>query len=61
MMFDMGIPVKEYIDDYETQFTGAKFDTLEYLDLELFDYINWYNRQRLHGSLGYKTPIEMRK
>jgi len=47
---------------FKTEFiNGMKFDTLEQLDLELFDYINWYNRQRLHGSLGYKTPIEMRK
>lgn len=47
---------------FKTEFiNGMIFETLEQLDLELFDYINWYNRQRLHGSLGYKTPIEMRK
>ena len=22
------------------------------------EYINWYNYQRIHSSLGYKTPAE---
>lgn len=37
------------------------FDTLEQLQMELDDYINWYNRHRIHGTLGYLTPIEYRK
>ena len=24
----------------------------------IIDYVNWYNNQRLHSSLGYKTPAE---
>jgi len=31
------------------------FDELEYL---LFDYVNWYNNIRIHGSLGYMSPVE---
>ncbi|MFR2989680.1 MAG: IS3 family transposase, partial [Faecalibacillus sp.] len=30
------------------------------LERELFDYVNWYNNIRIHGSLEYKTPIEYR-
>lgn len=35
-----------------------KFETLEELRRELFDYVNWYNNKRIHGSLGYLTPVE---
>ena len=28
--------------------------------IAVFEYIEvWYNRKRLHSSLGYKTPIEI--
>ena len=37
-----------------------KFDTLEQLQLELAEYIYWYNNLRIHGSIGYMTPIEYR-
>lgn len=37
------------------------FDTLEDLKRELFDYVNWYNNVRIHGSLNYKTPVEYRE
>jgi len=39
------------------QFT---FTSLEMLRIKLFDYIHWYNTKRLHSSLGYCTPIEVR-
>ena len=32
----------------------------EELEREQFDYVNWYNNIRIHGSLGYKIPIEQR-
>lgn len=35
--------------------------SLEELETKLFDYINWYNNIRIHGSLGYQTPIAYRK
>jgi len=31
---------------------------LEVLEIELFDYINWYNNIRIHGALNYLTPVE---
>jgi transposase InsO family protein len=44
---------------FKTEFCGNRiFNSLEELKLELFDYINWYNSVRIHGSLGYLTPIE---
>jgi len=38
-----------------------KFDSLEVLAMKLFDYINWYNNIRIHGSLNYMTPVSYRK
>ena len=38
-----------------------KFKTLEELQLELAEYIYWYNNLRIHGSLGYLTLVEYRE
>jgi len=44
---------------FKTEFCfNRKFDTLEQLERELFDYVNWYNNIRIHGSLDYLTPTE---
>jgi transposase InsO family protein len=37
---------------------GESFGTLDELELRLFEYVNWYNNKRLHGALGYITPME---
>ncbi len=38
---------------------GGVFEDLEQARLEIFSYIEgYYNRIRLHSSLGYKSPIE---
>lgn len=34
-----------------------KFENLEQLETELFDYVNWYNNFRPHSSLQYLTPV----
>lgn len=34
------------------------FRSLEELKIELVDYINWYNHQRIYGALNYMTPME---
>ena len=36
------------------------FNSLEELERELFDYVNWYNNIRIHGSLDYLTPVTYR-
>jgi len=36
------------------------FNSFEELEIELFDYVNWYNNIRIHGSLNYLTPVEFR-
>lgn len=38
-----------------------QFETLAQLRLELFDYVHWWNYLRLHGTLGYETPIQFRQ
>lgn len=41
---------------------GHKFNTIKQAKLEIFEYIEiWYNRKRMHSSLGYRTPEEMEK
>ena len=37
---------------------GKKFKSIDELRLGLSDYVNWFNNRRIHGSLGYMTPIE---
>lgn len=37
------------------------FDSLEELQYELADYVNWFNNHRIHSSLGYATPSAFRK
>lgn len=46
----------------KTEFVSGKvFDSQHELDLELFDYVNWFNNIRIHGSLGYLTPKEFKE
>lgn len=37
-----------------------RFHSLQHLQLELYDYANWFNKHRIHGSLGYLTPVQFR-
>ena len=37
-----------------------KFKTLEELELQLAEYFYWYNNIRIHGSLGYISPVKYR-
>lgn len=45
----------------KTEFTKhAYFRSLSHLELELNDYVNWFNTIRIHGTLGYLSPVEYR-
>lgn len=45
----------------KTEFAFNKiFSSLGSLKLDLNDYVNWYNKKRIHGSLNYMTPVEYR-
>jgi transposase InsO family protein len=35
---------------------GQEFADLDEFKLLWFDFVNWYNHIRIHGSLGYQTP-----
>ncbi|MBU9713454.1 IS3 family transposase [Evansella tamaricis] len=46
----------------KTEFVnGRVFSNQQDLDLSLFDYVNWFNNIRIHGSLGYLTPKEYKQ
>jgi len=36
-----------------------KFNSYNQLLESIEDYVNWYNIERLHASLGYLSPLEM--
>lgn len=39
---------------------GSKFETVKEAKSAIFEYIEiWYNRKRMHSSIGYRTPEEM--
>lgn len=45
----------------KTEFTnGAHFNSLDQLEIELNDYVNWFNNIRIHGTLDYQSPVEYR-
>ena len=37
------------------------FKNLKELEYKLFEYLNWYNNFRLHGSLDYFLPVEYKE
>ncbi|MED4550219.1 IS3 family transposase, partial [Bacillus licheniformis] len=53
------------IESFHAILKKEEVNHVRYLDfnaanIELFKYIEgWYNRKRIHGSIGYKTPQEL--
>ena len=47
---------------FKTEFTkNYNFESLEELELMLFDYVNWFNNIRIHSTLGYLSPKEYKE
>ena len=45
----------------KTEFVrNQTFKNIYQLQIELSDYVNWFNNRRIHSSLGYLTPVEYR-
>lgn len=46
----------------KTEFVRSRyFENLQQLKQELAAYVYWFNNKRIHGSLGYKSPVEFRQ
>ena len=46
---------------FKTEFVKQnKFHSLEDLKIKMYDYVNWYNKFRIHSSLDYVSPVEYR-
>lgn len=46
----------------KTEFIKQRtFTTLSQLQLELADYVNWFNNHRIHSALNYLTPKEFER
>jgi transposase InsO family protein len=46
----------------KTEFINQmNFQSLIHLELELYDYVNGYNKHRIHGTLSYMSPIDYRR
>lgn len=38
-----------------------EFQSLHHFEIELYDYVNWFNNHRIHGTLGYMAPVQYRQ
>lgn len=46
----------------KTEFVRSRtFKDLDHLKAEFMAYVYWFNNKRIHGSLGYKSPVEFRQ
>jgi putative transposase len=54
--FDNAV-VESTFKKFKTEFiNNSIFSTLNKLDVELADYIDWFNNHRIHYTLGYLSP-----
>lgn len=46
----------------ETEFVNQmNSQNLRHLELKLYDYVNWFNKHRIHETLDYMTPVQYRQ
>jgi transposase InsO family protein len=51
--------IESFFATLKTECVAAPFESREQARTAIFEYIEvWYNRQRLHSSLGYLSPVE---
>jgi putative transposase len=51
--------MESFFSTLKTECADEPFDTRPHARTAIFEYIEaWYNRQRLHSSLGYRSPAE---
>jgi transposase InsO family protein len=51
--------MESFFSTLKTECADEQFDTRSHARTAVFEYIEaWYNRQRLHSSLGYLSPVE---
>ena len=54
--------VESFFHTLKNEISKKKFHDLEDARREIFRYLEcWYNKERLHSSLGYKSPMEYAK
>lgn len=47
---------------FKTEFVmNNTFNDLNELKIQLADYVHWFNNIRIHGSLGYLSPVQFKK
>lgn len=47
---------------FKTEFVmNNTFNSLDELKIQLADYVHWFNNIRIHGSLGYLSPVQFKK
>ena len=49
---------ESFFSSLKAELPKKKFTDLEDARKEIFRYIEWYNRERLHSSLGYLSPLD---
>ena len=51
--------VESFVDTFKTQLvTDRSRCTRSQLELAAVEYVSWFNRERLHESLGDRSPVE---
>ena len=49
---------ESFFHSLKTELEKERFENIEEARKEIFEYITWYNRERLHSALGYMSPME---